>query len=262
MNAPLLRLSITAGYPKKPRVLDGLKLDVHEGEILGLVGGSGEGKSTITMAILGMLDRKGGHVSGEVRFRGQDLTKLSERQLRPIRGQHIALIPQSPLACLNPCLRLKTHLREFWRAHKRGTRDFETLLESVSLPSSGEFLNKYPRHLSVGMAQRFLIAAALLHDPPLLLADEPTSALDMITQAEILRLFRQLNRERGIAMLYISHDLPSVASICHRVAILYRGRIVESGNTADLFRSARHPYTQTLLSAIPTSPLIAEKYQR
>ena len=163
----------------------------------------------------------------------------------------ISLVPQSPLASLNPALRLETHLHELWRAHARGNRDFTDLMESVSLPSGKEFLRQYPRHLSVGMAQRFLIAMAIMHNPALILADEPTSALDTITQAEILRLFRQLNRERGIAMLYISHDLASVASICHRVAILHQGRIVESGCVAQIFRNSQHPYTQKLLASIP-----------
>jgi len=171
--------------------------------------------------------------------------------MRRYRGRQIALVPQSPLASLNPALRLGMHLDELWRAHQKGKQNWSALMESVSLPSNADFLKKYPRSLSVGMAQRFLIGMAIMHNPPLLLADEPTSALDMITQAEVLRLFARLNRERGIAMLYISHDLASVASLCHRVAILHQGEIVENGTVAEVFREPRHPYTRQLIAAIP-----------
>jgi len=249
--APLLTLNISADYPNKPNVLRGLRLQINEGEILGLVGPSGEGKSTITMSILGLLDWKGGRCRGEVIFRERDLMKLSQRELRHYRGRQIALVPQSPLASLNPSLRLGTHLDEAWRAHRRGTQDWRPLMESVSLPADFDFLKKYPRSLSVGMAQRFLIGMAIMHRPPLLLADEPTSALDTITQAEMLRLFTKLNRELGIAMLYISHDLASVASLCDRIAILYQGEIVESGHVGDIFRHAQHPYSRQLIAAIP-----------
>ncbi|MGD1095511.1 MAG: ABC transporter ATP-binding protein [Bryobacteraceae bacterium] len=247
----LLSINISADYAGKPAVLRDVSLEVGEGEIVGLVGRSGEGKSTIAMSILGLLSLKGGSCRGNIRFRGRDLLKLTNSEMRRVRGKEIGLVPQSPLAALNPNMKLGAQLEEAWRAHERGARDWMPLLESVSLPAEPAFLRQRPRNLSVGLAQRFLIAMAILHRPALLLADEPTSALDMITQAEILRLFASLNRATGVAMLYISHDLASVASLCHRVAILHSGEIVECAPTADVFRNPRHPYTQKLIAAIP-----------
>ena len=217
----------------------------------GLVGRSGEGKSTIALAILGLLSLKGGTCRGEIVFRGRDLTKLGNRRMRELRGKEIGLVPQSPLAALNPNLKLQSQLEEAWRAHERGKPDWKPLLESVSLPTDPAFLRQYPRTLSVGLAQRFLIAMAILHRPALLFADEPTSALDTLTQAEILRLFATLNRSTNVSMLYISHDLASVASLCHRVAILHQGEIVECAPTSGVFRNPRHPYTRDLIGAIP-----------
>jgi len=248
---PLLSLRVSVDYARKPGVLRNIALDLAPGEILGLVGRSGEGKSTIAFSILGLLSLKGGTCRGEIVFRGRDLTKLSDRQMRALRGKEIGLVPQSPLAALNPNLKLASQLEEAWRAHERGKPDWKPLLESVSLPTDPAFLRQYPRTLSVGLAQRFLIAMAILHRPALLLADEPTSALDTLTQAEILRLFAHLNRTTNVAMLYISHDLASVASLCHRVAILHQGEIVECAPTSEVFRNPRHPYTRDLIGAIP-----------
>ena len=152
-----------------------------------------------------------------------------------------------------------TLLDETWRAHRSGKPDWKALLASVSLPAEPPFLRLYPRNLSVGMAQRFLIALAIMHRPSLLLADEPTSALDTITQSEILALFRRLNRETGIGILYISHDLASVAALCHRTAILHQGEIVESAPTAEMFRAPKHPYTRQLIAAIPKLPPMGQQ---
>lgn len=251
----LLELRVSVNYGRK-QVLNHLPLAVGEGEILGLVGRSGEGKSTVALSILGLLGLKGGQCSGEILFQGRDLLKLNSREMRRIRGKNIALVPQSPLAALNPNVRLGAQLVEAWQAHEKGKPDWKPLLESVSLPAEQGFLRQYPRNLSVGLAQRFLIALAVLHNPALLLADESTSALDMITQAEILQLFRRLNRSRGIAMLYISHDLASVASLCHRVAILHQGTIVECDSVERVFRNPQHDYTRELIAAIPRVPAV------
>jgi ABC-type dipeptide/oligopeptide/nickel transport system ATPase component len=247
----MLQMCISAGYENRPNVLRNIALEIREGEIVGLAGRSGEGKSSIAFAILGLMHLRKGVVSGEIRFQGRDLLCLPQNEMRQLRGKAVALVPQSPVAALNPNLRLGAHLEEAWRAHARGSRDWRPLLESVSLPADSAFLKQYPRSLSVGMAQRFLIAMAVMHDPALLLADEATSALDTITQSEILALFRRLNQERGIAMLYISHDLASVASLCHRVAILHGGEIVESGSMERIFQSPVHPQTRRLIDAIP-----------
>jgi ABC-type glutathione transport system ATPase component len=250
-DEPLLRLNVSVDYAGKPGVLRNVSLEVNRGEIVGLVGQSGSGKSTLAMAILRLLELKGGSARGEIYFQGRDLMTLSERELRRIRGKEIGLVLQSPMAALNPALRIGTQLEEAWRCHGGDSAAWKRrsmeLLESVSLPAENAFLRNYPRQLSVGLAQRVLIAMATLHRPPLLLADEPTSALDAITQGEILELFARLSRELNMAMLFISHDLRSVAAICDRVAILHEGEIVEMGASEEIFENPRHPYTQRLL---------------
>jgi len=255
----VLAARISVHYGDRPAVLRDVSLDIRRGEILGLVGQSGSGKSTLAMSILGLLDRKSARAEGTIEFDGCDLLTLPERELRGLRGRKIALVLQSPLSSLNPALKIRTQLKEAWRAHATGTGadcDAATraALQSVSLPSSDEFLRKYPSQMSVGQAQRVLIAMAVLHRPALLIADEATSALDVITQSEILALFRELNRNSGMAILYISHDLASVAGICDRIAILHEGQIVESGTTAQVLTSPRHDYTARLMAAMPKMP--------
>jgi len=252
----LLSAKISARYGNKPEVLRKVELEIRRGEVLGLIGQSGSGKSTLAMAILGLLDRKRVNTQGSIRFGDTDLLTLREKNMRELRGQKIALVLQSPLSALNPVLKIRTQLREAWRAHACGTasdcdRAVRSALDSVSLPFGDDFLAKHPAQMSVGQAQRVLIAMAVMHRPGLLIADEATSALDVITQSEILTLFRELNRTSGMAILYISHDLASVAGICDRVAILHQGEIVESGTTNQVLTSPGHEYTRRLIAAMP-----------
>jgi ABC-type dipeptide/oligopeptide/nickel transport system ATPase component len=255
-NQNLLSARISVRYAGKPPVLRDVQFEIQQGEVLGLVGQSGSGKSTLAMSILGLLDKKHTHTEGSIRLQDSELLQLSERELRALRGRAVALVLQSPLSALNPALRIRTQLREAWRAHACGTdadcaNVIRASLQSVSLPGNEEFLRKYPAQMSVGQAQRVLIAMAVMHRPALLIADEATSALDVITQAEILALFRELNRSTGMAILYISHDLASVAGICDRIAILHQGEIVECGSTEQIFAHPKHEYTQRLMAALP-----------
>jgi ABC-type glutathione transport system ATPase component len=273
----LLSAKLTVCYPGKAPVLRGISLEIAQGEIVGLVGQSGSGKSTLAMAILGLLGgphgRQRATIEGHIYFQGFDLLTLRERELRNLRGRSLSLVLQSPLASLNPALLIRTQLREAWRAHSDRSassdcnRAIQSALKSVSLPSADnkdgdnndnsnieDFLNKRASQLSVGQAQRVLIAMAIMHRPALLIADEATSALDVITQSEILELFARLNRETGMSILYISHDLPSVAGICHRIAILHEGQIVECGPTEQIFTAPVHAYTQRLMAALPRLP--------
>jgi len=255
---PLLSLRVSVDYPGKPGVLRDVSLDVNRGEIVGLAGQSGSGKSTLAMAILRLLDLKGARASGSIQLDGRELLDLSERDMRRVRGKEIGLVLQSPMTALNPSLRIGTQLEEAWRCHGGHPRDWNDraldLLASVSLPAEIGFLKRYPRQLSVGLAQRVLIAMAILHGPPLLLVDEPTSALDVITQSEILQLFAKLSGELNMGMLFISHDLLAVAALCHRVAILHEGEIVECAATEQIFDRPQHPYTRSLIAALPRIP--------
>ncbi len=255
-NGVLLSAHLTVRYTGKEPVLRDVDLEIREGEVLGLVGQSGSGKSTLAMAILGLLEKKRARAEGSIRFQNVDLLNLPERELRSLRGRTISLVLQSPLSSLNPALRVRTQLDEAWRAHATGTsadcrNAIRASLRGVSLPDDQEFLRKYPSQMSVGQAQRVLIAMAVMHRPALLIADEATSALDVITQAEILALFRSLNRSIGTAILYISHDLASVAGLCDRIAILHEGHIVECGTADQIFTRPQHEYTRRLMAALP-----------
>ena len=261
---PLLRAVIDLDYPNKCNALKQVSFEIEHGEVLGLVGASGSGKSSVALCILRLLRQKGCRLSGLIEFEGRDLLSLKERDMRKIRGSGIGLVLQSPLASLNPVLRIGTQLNETCRAHRGSSRDemrssIQQVMEMVNLPSGDDFLQHYPRQLSVGLAQRVLIAMAILHRPKLLIADEPTSALDVITAAGILKLFTRLNRELGMAILFISHDLLSVASLCDRVAIMRDGSIVECAPTSQIFTKATHEYTRALVAALPQLP---EAYTR
>jgi peptide/nickel transport system ATP-binding protein len=253
----LLRVRLSAGYSAK-NTLSGIRFELQSGEILGLVGSSGAGKSTLVLSLLGLLPWRGGRVSGEVLLRGQNLLALPEKQLRSIRGREIALIPQSPMTALNAAISLQSHFEEAWKAHDKGDRAALAnrvceLMAEVQLPQDAEFLRRRPREISVGQAQRVLIALALLHRPALIVADEPTSALDPVTQTQIVDLLRSLNRKHGMTLLYISHDLISVIQLCDRVAVLHEGTIVENLPVGQL-GEARHAASQALLGALPVPP--------
>jgi ABC-type glutathione transport system ATPase component len=253
---PVLHLRLSVDYPGKPHVLREVTLDIDEGEMVGLIGDSGSGKSTLALAILRLLEHKGGTSRGEVVFCGRHLEGLTRREMQQIRGNEIALISQSAMASLNPALRIGTQLSEAWKAHQSACgdewqRSVLDIFERVRLPADEQFLRLYPHQLSVGQAQRVLIAMSIMHGPRLLIADEPTSALDAITRAEVIDLLKQLNREMNMAVLFISHELPLIASLCRRVAILEKGEVVESGSAEHIFCSPEHPYTRALVGALP-----------
>jgi ABC-type dipeptide/oligopeptide/nickel transport system ATPase component len=258
---PLLSLQLSVDYPGKPDVLRDFSLNIGCQEIVGLVGESGCGKSTLALSILRLLHLKQGNARGSLNFNGRDLMTLTERDMRSIRGKEIALILQSPMSALNPALRIGTQLAEAWKVHQRGSRGecrnslLETL-ENVSLPCEEDFLRRYPSQLSVGQAQRVLIAMAIVHRPRLLIADEPTSALDLITQSEILQLFAALRAKFRMSILYISHDLLSVATISDRTAVMRNGEIVECRSTPEIFRNPTHPYTRRLIESLPAVPQV------
>ena len=259
----LLSIRLTIRYKDKPPVLDDLRLDLQPGEVLGVVGHSGCGKSSLALAILGLLNLKGGKALGSIRWNEHELLTLKEKDWRKLRGKVIAFVPQSPLASLNPALRLGTQLQEAWKLHGQGGRDqmeevvFRALLD-VGLPATEEFLRRYPSEISVGQAQRVLIGMAIMHRPALLIADEPTSALDAVTQSEILALFAELNRRLGMSVLFISHDLVSAYGLCHRIALIHGGKVVECNTPQAIFFSPQHPYTQKLIAALPTVPSASE----
>ncbi len=251
----LLEARLSAGYQGHPDVLRDFELCLEAGEIVGLVGQSGSGKSSVALALMRLLVFRGGSARGILRFQGRDLMALRENEMRAVRGREIALVLQSPLSALNPVMRIGAQIQESWRAHRHGRSaagpDLLELLDLVKLPRDPRFLGRYPREISVGQAQRVLIAMAVVHRPPLLIADEPTSALDAVTQSEILKLLSGLNRQLGMSILYISHDLLSVASFCHRIAVLHQGAVVESGPARAILCAPRHEYTRELVASIP-----------
>jgi len=242
----LLAVNISVDYPEKPGVLEGVVFTVGVGEMMGLIGPSGSGKSTIALAVLRLAELRGATVRGAIRFCGRDLMDCSQKELRHVRGREIGLVLQSPMSALNPALRIETQLREAWRAHRPEPWAFAKgqvaeLLVGMGLPGGSDFLRSYPRQLSVGQAQRVVIAMAVMHHPKLLVADEATSALDPVSHGEILDLFRKLNAELGMSILYVSHDLASVARLCHTVGVLEGGCLVECGPADRLLRVTEPP---------------------
>jgi oligopeptide transport system ATP-binding protein len=236
--------------------VNGVSFDIAPGETLGIVGESGCGKSVTSLALLGILPRAGRVVGGRADFAGRDLLKLSDDQLRGIRGREIAMIFQDPMTSLNPVLTIGRQIREGLETHfgmdkGAATRRTGELLDQVGIPSAKLRLKDYPHQFSGGMRQRAMIAMALACEPKLLIADEPTTALDVTIQAQILQLLRDLVAERDTALILITHDLGVVAGMCERVNVMYAGTFVETGAAEQLFARPRHPYTLGLLQSVP-----------
>ncbi len=238
-------------------VVDEISVEVRPGEVLGLVGESGSGKTTVGMALLGHVRRGGEVAGGVIRIDGRDLSSLGERELRRLRGGVVSYIPQDPGTSLNPALRISTQLEEILEAHatEGGAEQHKArvreALEEVALPSDDEFLKNYPHQLSGGQQQRVAIAMAFANRPHVIVCDEPTTGLDVTTQARVLETVRDLCQSHRVAALYVSHDLAVVAELADHVAVMYGGRIVESGTRDQLFTDPRHPYTRRLLRAVP-----------
>jgi oligopeptide transport system ATP-binding protein len=236
--------------------VNGISFDIAPGETLGIVGESGCGKSVTSLALLGILPRAGRVPTGTAMFDGRDLLKLSDSQLRRVRGRDIAMIFQDPMTSLNPVLTIGRQIREALETHfdmkkAQATRRASELLDQVGIPSPDIRIRDYPHQFSGGMRQRAMIAMALACEPKLLIADEPTTALDVTIQAQILDLLRKLVKERETALILITHDLGVVAGMCERVNVMYAGMFMEIGNAEQLFNRPRHPYTLGLLQSVP-----------
>ena len=235
----------------------GISLSIGEGEILGLVGESGSGKTVTAMSVAGLLPRKQCAYSGEILLDGAELLHADRRELRKIQGREIGVVFQEPMSALDPLMKIGPQVEEVLRVHtKLGRAERRRLaveaMAAVELPEPEAVYEKYPHQLSGGMLQRAMIAAAVIARPKLLLLDEPTTALDVTIQAQILELLKKLNRESGVSMLFISHNLNVVRKLCGRVAVMQRGTLVEEGEAQEVFHHPRHPYTQRLIAAIPT----------
>jgi oligopeptide/dipeptide ABC transporter ATP-binding protein len=240
------------------RAVDGISFDVGRRETVCLVGESGCGKTVSALSLLGLVPTPPGEiVHGRVMFGNRNLLELDDDEMQKIRGKQIAMVFQEPLTSLNPVFTIGDQIREAIRIHERiDPRALERrcirLLEDVGIPDAEARLNDYPHQLSGGQRQRVMIAMALSCDPDLIIADEPTTALDVTVQAQILALFRSIQKSREMSMLYITHDLGVVAAVAERVFVMYAGIIVEKGTTGHIFRTPRHPYTEGLLASLPT----------
>ena len=246
-----------ANYQGVSSVLDRVSFNIEKGEILGLVGESGCGKSVTARAILGLIPEPPGKISdGAIYFEGNDLLKVSKKRMRKVRGNMISMIFQEPMSSLNPVFTVGNLMREVVRLH-RGVKRREAdalctdMLRQVQMPDAAEVMKKYPHELSGGMRQRVMIAMAFACDPKLLIADEPTTALDVTVQGQVLAIMTELSRERNISVLMITHDMGVVAQICDRVAVMYAGRLAELASVRELFANPLHPYTQGLIASIP-----------
>jgi oligopeptide/dipeptide ABC transporter ATP-binding protein len=238
------------------KALNGISFDVQPGEVFGLVGETGCGKTVTGLSVLRLLPRSALITGGRVLFDGTDLLDLSRSQIEAVRGDQIAMIFQDPSTSLNPVFSIGSQIQRVVRQHMRVTKQqalekVRTVLTAVGLPDVERILDSYPHQLSGGMQQRVMIAMALSCNPRLLIADEPTTALDVTIQAQILSLLRELQKKFAISVILITHNLGVIAQTCDRLAVLYGGRVAESGSTRDIFNHPQHPYTRGLMSAIP-----------
>jgi oligopeptide/dipeptide ABC transporter ATP-binding protein len=236
--------------------VEGVDLDLHRGEILGLVGESGSGKSNVCLSIMNLVPKPAGRiVSGEVVLEGRNILALSGSELRAVRGRDISMILQDPTSSLNPVLTIGAQVSEAITAHTKDGRGalrqrVIDALRRVQIPSAETRVDDHPHEFSGGMRQRVMTAIAVSAEPKVLLADEPTTALDVTTQAQFLELMREL-RDKGLGIIYVTHDLGVVAQLCDRVAVMYAGRIVESGPVHEIFANPQHPYTAGLIQSVP-----------
>ena len=240
------------------KAVDGVSLELKEGEVLGLVGESGCGKSVTLLSILGLVPHPGKITGGEVWFEGENLLKKTSKEMRYFRGNKISMIFQDPMTTLNPVFRVGEQIKESLSVHnyKKMSKKIEKekvlkLIKDVGLPSPEQIYYQYPHQLSGGMQQRILIAIALSCNPKVILADEPTTALDVTVQAQILDLLRKINKDIGTGIILVTHDLGVVAEFCQKVAVMYAGKIVETGSVEQIIFEPKHPYTKGLLKSIP-----------
>ena len=261
MSALLEVRGLRAGFDTDTgyvEVLDGVSFELASGETLGLVGESGCGKSVSALSIMNLLPKPAGKITaGSIEFHNRDLVVLPQEEMHDVRGNRISMIFQEPMTALNPVHRIGNQIVEAVKLHdpdlpKTNARQRALeMLERVGIPAPDQRLKEYPHQLSGGMRQRVMIAMALAMQPDLLIADEPTTALDVTIQAQILDLLREMQRESGMAILFITHDLGVIAELCDRVTVMYAGCVVEQASVSQLFSSPRHPYTQGLLRSIP-----------
>ena len=259
--APLLSVrDLVVEFPTRRGTLtaiDKLSFDIARGEVLGMVGESGAGKSLTGAAIIGLLEPPGRIAGGEIRLDGQRIDNIPPEAMRRIRGKRIGMVFQDPLTSLNPLYTIAQQLTETIRTHlpvneAEARKRAIALLDRVGIPAAARRIDDYPHHFSGGMRQRVVIALALCAEPELVLADEPTTALDVSVQAQIIELLREICRERGAAVMLITHDMGVIAETADRVAVLYAGRLAEIGPVRDIIDRAEHPYTQGLMGSIPT----------
>src|ERR671920_334109 len=238
------------------RAVDGVSFHLDRGELLGLVGESGCGKSITALSVMRLVAPPGKIVNGEILFNGKDLLKLSDSEMREMRGDDIAMIFQDPMTSLNPVFTVGEQIAEALRLHRKMSRKqaqqatIEAMRE-VSIPDPARRVSDYPHQLSGGMRQRVMIAMALACNPKLLIADEPTTALDVTIQAQILNIIHDLQQEMGTAVIFITHDMGVVAEMADDVVVMWKGEKVEQANVRDIFTAPQHPYTRALLSAVP-----------